>query len=129
MLLGMSLRVGLPLASAATAAPVAGTFCWMLVDQISLEQAFGSPFPYMMAVLSWFVATPIYVVAHPWIEGKLWRMLLLATLGAMPVVIKAVTYFLSPRDIFAAFLILSVAWASTIAFWGVLYLLPRGETT
>lgn len=124
----MSLRDGLPIAAAATAAPVAGTFCWMLVDQISLRQALGSPFPYIMAALSWFVATPIYVVAQPWIADKLWRMLLLATLGALPFVIKAVTYFLTPRDIFAAFLILSVAWASAGTFWGVLRLLGGSDT-
>ncbi len=118
----MSLRDGLTIAAAATAAPVAGTLCWMLVDDISLAQALGSPFPYIMAALSWFIATPIYVVAQSWIAGKLWRMLLLATLGATPFVIKAVTYFLSPRDYFVAFLILSVAYASAISFWAVLRL-------
>jgi len=50
-------------------------------------------------------------------------VLLLATVGATPFVIKAVTYFLSPRDIFVAFLILSVAWVAATTFWGVLRLI------
>jgi hypothetical protein len=123
----MTLREGLPIAAAAVAAPLAGTFWWMLVDQITLNQAIGSPFPYLMLVMSWFLATPIYVVAHSWIAGKLWRVLLLATVGATPFVIKAVTYFLTPRDIFVAFLILSVAWVAATTFWGVLRLVQPPE--
>lgn len=123
----MALREGLPIAAAAVAAPLAGTVWWMLVDQISLGQAFGSPFPYLMLAMSWFLATPIYVVAHSWIAGKLWRVLLLATVGATPFLIKALTYFLMPRAIFVAFLILSVAWVAATAFWGVLRLVQPPE--
>ena len=123
----VAIREGLPIAAAAVAAPLAGTFLWMLVDQISLGQAFGTPFPYLLVAISWFLATPIYVVAHSWIAGRLWRVLLLATVGATPFVIKAVTYLLTPRDIFAAFLILSVAWVAATTFWGVLRLLQPPE--
>ena len=123
----MPLREGLPIAAAAVAAPLAGTLWWMLVDQISLSQALRSPFPYLMLAISWFLATPIYVVAHSWIAGKLWRMLLLATLGATPFVIKAVTYFLAPRDFCVSFLILSVAWVAATTFWSVLRLLQPAD--
>lgn len=99
----------------------------MLVDNISLAQAFGSPFPYLMFAISWFLATPIYVVAHSWIDGKIWRVLLLATAGATPFVIKAVTYFLTPRSIFVAFLILSVAWVAAVTFWTMLRLTQPSE--
>lgn len=90
----------------------------MLVDQIS-----RSPTPYLTLAIAWFLVTPIYVVACSWIAGKLWRLLLLATLGATPFVIKAITYFLTPRDFFVSFLILSVAWVAAIIFWSVLRLL------
>ncbi len=101
----------------------------MLVDDISLGQAFGSPFPYVLLAISWFVATPIYFAAYGWIAGKLWRLLLLATLGATPFVLKAIAYFLTPRDIFAALLILSTAWVAATAFWGVLRLCSREDAS
>ncbi len=116
----MSLKEGLRIAAAAVAAPVAGTIWWMLVDQIPPGQAFSSPFPYLLLGISWFLATPMYVVASHWVDGKLWRLLLLATIGASPFALKAVLYFLTPRDIFAAFLIFSTSWISAFAFWLVL---------
>ena len=82
-----------------------------------------------MLALSWFLATPIYVVAHSWIDGKLWRMLLVSTVGATPFIIKAVAYFLAPRNIFAAVLILSVAWVATITFWGVIQMMQQRHQT
>lgn len=113
----MSLTQGLPLAVAAVAAPVAATVWWMLVDDIPPGQALHSPFPYLMLALSWFVATPIYLAASDWVAGKLSRLLVLATVGAAPFALKAMLYFLTPRDLFAASLIVSTSWIAACAFW------------
>jgi hypothetical protein len=95
---------------------MAGTAWWMLVDQVPVTQAFATPFPYALMGISLFVATPVYAAASSWIHGKLSRSLLLATIGASPFAAYAVVYFLTPRDIFAAFLIFSTAWVSALAF-------------
>jgi hypothetical protein len=110
----------MPLLAAGLAAPVAGTAWWMLIDQIPLTQALATPFPYVLIAISLFVATPVYTAASSWIDGRLWRLLLLATIGASPFAAYAVVYFLTPRDIFAAFLIFSTAWVSALAFGLVL---------
>jgi hypothetical protein len=122
------MKNGLPIAAAAIAAPLAGTLWWMLVDQIGMGQAFRSPVPYLLLMVSWFVATPVYLAAHGWIAGKLWRLILLATVGAAPFVLAAIAYLLTPRDIFASFLILSTTWASAITFWGVMRVTSTEDT-
>lgn len=63
---------------------------------------------------------PIYVVVSAWVQGKLWRLQLLATIRAAPLALLAVLYFLTPRNIFAAFLIFSTAWVAAATFWTVL---------
>ena len=118
----MPLRDGLPLAAAAVTAPAAGTLWWMLVDQISLGQALGSPFPYLLLAIAWFVATPIYLALDTWLDGKLWRLLLVATIGASPFALKAIQYFLTPRDIFVTALIVSTAWVCAGVYWMVVRL-------
>lgn len=106
--------------AAATLSPIAGIGWWMVIDDIAFDQAIATPIPYALIALSWFVATPIYLVLREWVNGKLWRFLFLATIGAMPAAAKAVLYFLTPRDIFAAFLIFSTAWVCAATYWAVL---------
>lgn len=108
------------LVAAGVAAPVAGTAWWMLIDQIPLAQALTTPIPYLLVGISWFVATPVYVATSAWTDGKVWRLLLLATVGAAPFSAYAVVHFLTPRDVFAAFLIFSTAWVSALTFGLVL---------
>lgn len=116
----MSLKDGLLVALAGTAAPAAATLWWMLVDRISAEQALAGPIPYVLFAVSWFLATPFYIAASGWLRGSLWRLLLLATFAAAPFAVAALRHFHPPRDLFAAFLILSTAWVAGATFWGVL---------
>ena len=104
----------------------------MGVDGIPAGQAFASPVPYALAALTWFVALPVYAALHGWLRDRLWPLMLLATLGAVPPAGLAFAYLLSPRDLFAAFLIVTTAWVSTAAFWATLrassaLLGPRGH--
>jgi hypothetical protein len=116
------MRDRLAVAAAALAAPIAGTSWWMLFDQISMDRAFRTPFPYLMLMASVLVATPVFSLTRSWIDGQLWRLLLLATLAAAPLAVLAIAYFLPPRSLFASFLILSTAWIASVAFWGALRL-------
>jgi hypothetical protein len=116
------LREGPALALAGVAAPLAATFYWMAVDDIAARQAFSSPFPYLLFGLTWFVGLPIFAFTRPWHQDRLWRLLLLATIGASPFAAKAIHYFLTPRDLFVTFLIMTTAWAATLTLWGVLRL-------
>lgn len=124
---------GVPLVLTGLAAPLGATLWWMMVDDIPLRQAFASPVPYGLAALTWFVALPVYAVLHDRIRDRLWPLLLLATLGATPPAGLAFAHFLSPRDLFAAFLILTTTWVGTLTFWATLCVysgLPRrGVTT
>lgn len=120
-------RDGLSLAAAALAAPLAATFCWLTIDDIPVERAFSTPFPYLFMAFSWFVATPIYAVLQSWVRLRLWPLLLLATLGACPFAAGAMWYFLTGRDYFVAFVIFSTAWAGALAFWAVLRVLATAK--
>ena len=94
----------------------------MLVDDIPARPAFSSPFPYLLFAISWFFALPVYAATHNWHCNMLARLLLLATGGAAPFAAYAIHYFLTPRDIFAATLIVTTAWAGTLTFWSFLRL-------
>lgn len=113
---------------AAIAAPLAGTIWWLLVDDVSVAQALRTPFPYVLLGISWFLATPTFLVTFSWSRGRLSRLLILATLGCSPFVVSAQSYFMVPRAQFASFLILSTAWVSTIAFWAVFRAAQRPRT-
>ena len=92
----------------------------MTIDNIPARQAFASPVPYALAALTWFIALPVYGVLHVWIRDRLWPLLLLATFGATPPAVFTFAYFLSPRDLFAASLIVTTAWVGAFTFWATL---------
>ena len=65
---------------AVVAASLAATFWWMLVDDISLTRAFGSPIPYAILFAGMVFGLPVYFAARIWLGGRLLRYLALATL-------------------------------------------------
>ncbi len=101
---------------------------WMIIDDIPPGQAFASPFPYAMLAVTWFIALPLYVLLQPWHRGELVRLVALSTLGAAPFALLAIRYFLTPRDLFAAFLIMTTCWVGTVAFWAVLRLVSANDS-
>lgn len=125
----MDFRELTPSAIAATAAPIAGTLWWMAIDDISFAWMIASPIPYALSFVSLIIALPVYLALSDWIASRLWPLLLLATMGASPFVIKAMVYFLTPRNMFASFIILSVSWITAIVFWAVLALFRRSESS
>ena len=102
---------------AVVSASLAATFWWMLVDDISLTRAFGSPIPYAILFAGMVFGLPVYFAAHIWLGGSLLRYLALATLSITPLAIYAISHFLYPRSAFAAFLLISTAWVGTTVFW------------
>ena len=107
------------LVMAAIASAVAATSWWMTLDDIALDRAVATPFPYLLLA---FAGIPAWVLAERLLGARLWPMLTLAIIGASVPAIFALDYFLYPRNAFAAFLIWSTAIVGTIAFW----LLARG---
>ena len=98
-------------------ATLAATAWWMWVDDISLVKAFASPFPYLMLACGLLLGLPVFFTLHAWLGDNVVKFLGLASLAIMPAVILALSYFLYPRSIFAAFLLISTVWVGTSVFW------------
>ena len=113
------------MAAALIAAWLAAVLTWMLVDDIGLARAFGTPFPYLLFAISWFGGMPAYALLHDWHRDRLPRLLLLAIAGAAPFVALAWLQFLPGRAAFVTGLILACAGAATLALWSVLRLGSR----
>lgn len=121
-----SLRNGLVVALAVTAAHLASTVWWMFADQISFNQALRTPIPYILMIVSWIVAAPAYIFLRRWVNRKLGRILLLATAGAIPFAIVALASLNWPQNTFAAFLVMSCAGVAAVVFWAVLVAFSPG---
>ena len=105
------------LVMAAIACAVAATSWWMTLDDIALDRALATPFPYLLLAFAIFGGIPAWVLAKKLLGARLWLMLTLALIGASVPAIFALDYFLYPRNAFAAFLIWSTAIVGAIAFW------------
>jgi hypothetical protein len=101
---------------------------WIIIDNIPPAQAFASPYPYLLLAITWFLGLPAYALLRPWHRDKLIRLLGLSTIGASPFAALAIRDFPTPRDLFAAFLIMTTGWVGTAAFWAVLRLVSANDS-
>ena len=100
----------------AVIATIAANCWWMLVDEIPPARALASPIPYAMLFLALVIGLPIYLGFRDWFDASILRPLAVAILATAPAVAYAMNYFLYPRDVFAAFLLLSTACIGASAF-------------
>ena len=111
------LPAALRLVLSALVAAFVATVYWMVVDEIPPWRAVATPFPYLMAICATLFGVPAYIALRSRLGTSLPKMLALATLAIMPAVVFAASYFLYPRNAFAAFLIVSTVWVGTTTFW------------
>jgi len=112
----------LPIIFGGLAAPAAALKFWMVVDDIPSSQAFASPVPYLLCLVTVVVVLPIYLAFRSWFGFSLIRLAGAGLLLALPPALWAYSYFLLPRAHFAATILIGSALTGAFTFWACICL-------